>query len=101
MSNSIFESGLITKVSRNPSAPSKLPVELMSRLCITLFLLTEEVSKRFSFELVLSNFLNLFCNCKEHVDLRNAGGGGIKRGLLGRGIDSVTQTRNEARLRLS
>jgi hypothetical protein len=52
-------------------------------------LLTEDVSNRFSLELVLSSFLNLFCSCNEQVDLRNAGGGGIKRGLFGKGIDSL------------
>ena len=59
------------------------------RLYFSFSLLTEDVSKRFSFELVFSNFLNLFCNCCEHVDLRNAGGGGIKRGLFGKGINSA------------
>lgn len=50
---------------------------------------TELVSRRFSLESVFKSFLNLFCNRKEFVDLRKAGGGGIKRGLLDKGDDTT------------
>lgn len=56
---------------------------------IFLIIQTELASKRFSFESALRSFLNLFCNCKEDVDFRNAGGGGIKRGLFGKGNDTL------------